>query len=214
MLTRKCTQALQFANELLNHPQKADPYEMCEMIGIEVILDKPITRDGYLVCCDGMKLIFISSRITNSHRRKFIVAHEIGHFLMHRDGLFCCSQISDYSSAVVNSSAQENEANAFASELLLPNEELKKLLPSTPIDFSTIIRIADRFDVSVTHAALQAVQSSNAENEVLLCYDGKKLKWFATENSGISYSRIPKCCPVDIASSSKCTDISVAWDSI
>lgn len=214
MLTRKCTQALQFANEMLNHPLKANPYELCQMIGIEVVEDKPINQDGYLVCCDGIKLIFISSKIENPHRRKFIVAHEVGHFLMHREGLFCCSHISDYGSAVVNSSVQENEANSFASELLLPIEELKKMLPSAPINFSTITGIADRFDVSVTHAAMQAVRSSNAENEVLLCYDRKKLKWFATANTGISYSRIPKYCPVDIAFSPKNSDITGAWNSM
>lgn len=214
MLTRKCTQALQFANEMLNHSQKANPYKLCKMIGIEVISDKPLTKDGYLVCCDGMKLIFISCKIANPHRRKFIVAHEVGHFLMHREGLFCCSHIADYGTAVVNSSVQENEANSFASELLLPIEELKKMLPSTPVNFSTITGIADRFDVSVTHAAMQAVRSSNAESEVLLCYDGKNLKWFATANMGISYSRIPRYCPVDIATSPKNSDITGAWDSM
>lgn len=214
MLPRKCTQALAFVNEILNHTEKADPYELCKMFGIEIISDKPIQQDGYLVCCDGMKLIFISSRIANPHRRKFIIAHEIGHFLMHRDGLFCCSNITDYGSAVVNSLAQENEANSFASEFLLPHEELKKMLPCEPVNFSTITEIADRFDVSVTHAAMQAVRSSNAENEVLLCYDGQKLKWYATANTGIRYSRIPKYCPVDIVTSSRITDISGAWNSM
>lgn len=214
MLTGKCTKALQFVNELLDFPQKANPYELCERIGLEVIPDKPINQDGYLVCCDGMKLIFISSKITNSHRRKFIVAHEIGHFLMHRAGLFCCNHITDYGTAVVNSSAQENEANSFASELLLPFAELKKMLPSAPVSFSTITEIANRFDVSVTHAAMQAVRSSNAENEVLLCYDGNNLKWFATANAGICYSRIPRHCPVDISTLPKKADISGAWNSM
>lgn len=214
MLTRKCTQAFAFVNEILNHPEKINPYELCEMFGIEVISDKPIHQDGYLVCCDGMKLIFISARITNPHRRKFIIAHELGHFLMHRDGLFCCSNITDYGSTIVNSSMQENEANSFASELLLPIVELKGMLPCEPVNFSIITGIAERFDVSVTHAAMQAVRSSNAENEVLLCYDGQKLKWYATANSGIYYSKIPKNCPVDIASSSSSIDISGAWTSL
>ena len=214
MLTRKCTQTLAFVNEILNHPEKINPYELCEVFGIEVVLDKPIHQDGYLVCCDGMKLIFISSRITNPHRRKFIIAHELGHFLMHRDGLFCCNNIADYGSTVVNSTVQENEANSFASELLLPIVELKAMLPREPVNFSTITGIADRFDVSVTHAAMQAVRSSNAENEVLLCYDGQKLKWYATANSEIYYSKIPKYCPVDLTASSSSMDISGAWTSL
>ena len=214
MLTRKCTQAVAFVNDILNHPEKANPYALCEVLGIEIISDKPILQDGYLVCCDGIKLIFISPKITNCHRRKFIIAHEVGHFLMHRDGLFCCNNIKDYGSAVVNSSVQENEANSFASEFLLPIDELKKMLPHGPVSFSTIMEIADRFDVSITHAAMQAVRSSNAENEILLCYDGRRLKWYATANTGVRYSRIPQYCPVDSFNSPSDSDITGPWDSL
>lgn len=214
MLTRKCMQALQVANEMLNHPENVNLCELRDLIGIEVISDKPINKDGYLVCCDGMKLIFVSSKITNTHRRKFIVAHEVGHFLMHRAGLYCCNNIRDDGTTVVNSSLQENEANSFASELLLPISELKKMLPVAPVNFSTVKRIADRFDVSITHAAMRAIQSSNAENEILLCYDGNKLKWFSSANAGIRYSCIPKFCPIDIDTAPRKTDVAGAWDAI
>ena len=65
------------------------PYELCKTLGIEIITDKPIHKDGYLVCQEGYKLIFVSSKIQNFDRRKFVISHEIGHFLLHRDNLYC-----------------------------------------------------------------------------------------------------------------------------
>jgi len=92
--------------------------------GIRVVLDKPLNKDGYLVCAGGQKLIFVSSKITNEHRQSFIAAHEIGHFLLHSGQLYGCSNISETKALIINSCDQESEANAFASELLLPKESL------------------------------------------------------------------------------------------
>lgn len=79
-------EALTFAQQVSN---LHSPYCLCRVLGIEIISDKPLHKDGYLVCRDGCKLIFVNSLIHNPHRRKFIVSHEIGHFLLHRDNLYC-----------------------------------------------------------------------------------------------------------------------------
>ena len=115
--------------------------------------DKPLHKDGYLVCCDGRKLIFINSLIQNLHRRKFIVSHEIGHFLLHRDSLYCCDNILEIGTSSINTSRQEYEANKFASEYLMPQDELIPLIPSKSLRFLDISKIANYFDVSMTSAA-------------------------------------------------------------
>ena len=77
-------QALEFIGLLSTSP--SNPYNLCNTFGIEVIDNEPINKDGYLVCDRGCKLIFVSSNITNRHRKKFIISHELGHFLFLRSG--------------------------------------------------------------------------------------------------------------------------------
>ena len=61
-------------------------------------------------------------------RRRFTIAHEIGHLLFNTS---CKSGLADYYD---ESSVFETEANAFASELLMPHEFLKRDLKGKKID--------------------------------------------------------------------------------
>jgi len=190
------------------------PYELCKTLGIEIITDKPIHKDGYLVCQEGYKLIFVSSKIQNFDRRKFVISHEIGHFLLHRDNLYCCSNVSEIGLSSINTSGQEYEANQFASEYLMPLKELTPLIPLQSLHFSDISQIADYFDVSMTFAALRAIRVSNTEDEILICYDGQKIKWFASADRTLRLRDIPQQCPIDLSKAPSQSDISGAWNSL
>lgn len=131
-------EALTFAQQVSN---PHSPYGLCRVLGIEIISDKPMHKDGYLVCRDGCKLIFVNSLIHNPHRRKFIVSHEIGHFLLHRDNLYCCDNILEIGTSSINTSRQEYEANRFASEYLMPQEELSRYFHQSHYNFQTFQKL-------------------------------------------------------------------------
>lgn len=83
------------------------------------------------------------NRNNSMARKRFTIAHELGHYcLHHRDG----DEISYADLRSTISSPKEAEANRFASELLMPEnlvkEEHNKLL------FPTVGALADRFAVS------------------------------------------------------------------
>lgn len=64
-------------------------------------------------------------------RRRFTVAHEIGHFLLHVPNLDVGEEIQDdtfYRSAL--SSSQERQANEFAADLLMPFHLINSLTES------------------------------------------------------------------------------------
>lgn len=191
-----------------------DPYSLCNTFGIEVIKNRPINKDGYLVCDRGCKLIFVSSNITNRHRKRFVISHELGHFLLHREKLYCCTNISEIGIAKINNNSQENEANYFASEYLLPQEQLSRMLPYELIRFSDIFKIATHFDVSVTMAAMKAIRLSNAEDEILLCYKSQKLKWFSSGDTSLYYKALPQKCPIDLTKAPLEVDIAGVWDTL
>jgi Zn-dependent peptidase ImmA (M78 family) len=69
------------------------------------------------------------------YRQRFDVAHEIGHLVMHVD-------------AEPGSKVVENQAHRFAAELLLPEEELRDLLPSKA-DWRILAKLKETYGVSL-----------------------------------------------------------------
>lgn len=211
MKSQKIMNAIEFLSEMSEKRYPINPFLICEQLEIKIKSDRPLEKDGYLICQNGKKVILVNGNISNCHRQKFIVAHELGHFLLHRNQLYSCDYISATTNHNVNTLAQEKEANEFASELLIPHKELIKYMPTRSILRSDILKIANEFDVSVTHAAMQAVLSSNAENEILVCYDQGRLKWYTTASRRIYPRMVPKRCPVDLEAAQQEVDIAGAW---
>ena len=154
----------------------ADPYKICYQFGVDIAFLNT-DNDGYLICSEGCKIIIISSRISNKHRKRFITAHELGHFLMHRETMFCCTNLDDTYANRLNTFDQEHEANEFASELLMPQDTLFEMMPEHEMHFRDISNLANRFDVSMTMCARKMVQASKSGKEILFYYNGEKLLW-------------------------------------
>lgn len=214
MSNMSVAEALSFVNQLvMNRP--ISPVDICNELGIRIVLSKPLKKDGYLVCAEGQKLIFVSSRVNNVHRQSFITAHEIGHFLLHSGQLYGCTNVSETKVLNLNSRDQETEANDFASELLLPKESLTKYIPSRRLCFEDIRRIATTFNTSITFSALKSVQCSKSEEEILLCYEGQRLKWYSLANNAVHQSLVPAQCPVpNVMQKNKPEDVYGVWDDL
>lgn len=208
------SQAIDFARRFMGKTACYNPLSLCKQLDIPVITDKELNKDGYLICSDGQKLIFVSSKVQNKHRQKFIIAHEVGHFFMHQDQMYGCSNVSLSSNAKVNTSRQERDANAFATELLAPIDELRSLIPNRSLRLSDISIIADYFDISLSHAAIKCIQNSKAENETLLCYNGDRLQWSVTNGAYKFRNRIPTRCPIDVGNITKAAHVKGIWDDL
>ena len=90
------------------------------------------------------------NRYESAERQRFTIAHEIAHFLLHRDMIG--DGIVDnilYRSSM--SSRIETEANQLAAELIMPRAHLKERLTamSKPVNSETALDLADEFRVSV-----------------------------------------------------------------
>lgn len=104
----------------------------------------------------------------NHHRRRFTIGHELGHFLLpwHRQTSFKCTteNIKDTSGDFKASRGQEieAEANAFASELLMPSGEFKKRLRrfGEP-DIAQVVELSSLFDTSIEATARRFMNLSD-----------------------------------------------------
>ena len=132
--------------------------ELAEVAGIQHIGE--LVTEGFegMLMTNSEKsqgIILVKAR-TNPQRRRFTIGHELGHFLLpwHRQLKFSCTpeNIRDLSGA--SSSARgiemEAEANAFASELLMPTAAFKKLLRANgKPDIEQLITLSAHFDSSI-----------------------------------------------------------------
>ena len=89
-------------------------------------------------------------------RINFVLAHEFGHYLRHRQELdeFFCSQ-RDVTQWDREDAARESDANQFASYLLMPIDDFRKQVSGQTIDLDLLGHCADRYGVSLTAATLK-----------------------------------------------------------
>lgn len=108
---------------------------------------------GFLALKEGRRVVVVNAN-HHANRRRFTVAHECGHFLLHGDPgrvFVDASPIffrDDRSSQGID--RREMEANAFAAELLMPEEELRARVarPIDVMDEVAVRRLASQFGVS------------------------------------------------------------------
>lgn len=101
------------AIELYKEYNTANPYELCDYLGIHVVKhDLPINIKGFFQCIYDEYIIFVNSNLEQTNP---VVCHELGHILMHShlNTVF----LEDHTRFVVN--RFENEADLFAATLLM-----------------------------------------------------------------------------------------------
>ena len=97
-------------------------------IGYEEVDDFPDTVDA-LIIADGAKFYAAVNARQHLHRQRFSLAHELGHFFLHREGMpedaVTIDNPPSGEADIPMKSAAEIEADLFAGELLVPLEMLK-----------------------------------------------------------------------------------------
>ncbi|NOQ71162.1 MAG: ImmA/IrrE family metallo-endopeptidase [Crocinitomix sp.] len=122
--------------------------------------------DGRIIHGDNKSLIVINENIEFDTRIKFTVAHELGHYLMHRDSPIIHSDNISSMSWFNNKNKeliaqQEYEANTFASELLLPTEIFKKEIQGIKFSPHLMKQLASKFGVSLSSMIYRFVEFGN-----------------------------------------------------
>lgn len=102
-----------------------------------------IAKSGSLSCIDGKWIMCINSS-HNPKRQRFTMAHELGHYILHKGKNIEFVDTTFFRSDEMDSI--EYNANEFASRLLMPEDKLRKLIDEDRI--KNIGELASIFDVS------------------------------------------------------------------
>lgn len=118
--------------------------------------------------------IIYNKDIKSQGRINFTLAHELGHYLLHRmelaDGVKC----SRFDMLRWNSTEgqREAEANEFASFFLMPRNTFEAMMKGHRIDLHLFQHIADYFNVSLTAAILKWIEFTDMRAMLVVATDG------------------------------------------
>jgi len=145
-------------------------------------------------------LILYNNQIIKPERINFTLAHEFGHYLLHRDEqiLFECSQedlsrFDDYAQ-------RETEANAFASQLLMPLHDFRKQVATNELNFDLMEHCTSRYQVSLTAATLKWIEFT-AKRAMMVVSRDEYILWARSSQSAFKsgvYIKTVDCPPVPV----------------
>lgn len=128
---------------------RVDLDEIAEKFNLSLI-EKPLTGcDGALLrSATGSKgIIVVKGSIREFGRKRFTVAHELGHFVLHGASAACISSdVGQWSDA----RQREKEADEFSAELLIPSDEVQPLVNSHEPSLQLIRRVAEEYETSLS----------------------------------------------------------------
>ena len=105
-------------NELCRKYGTSNPYDLAACLGIHIRFDRLGTMQGYFHQMSRVRQIVINEDLPE-HIEKFVLAHEIGHSIMHPG----CNT-SFLQSTFFSTDKLEIQANKFAAELIIQDVDL------------------------------------------------------------------------------------------
>jgi hypothetical protein len=119
--------------------------------------------------------IFYNTAIGSAGRINFTLAHEFGHYLMHRhahpNGIRCGDQDmvrwdSEYGQL-------EHQANVFSATLLMPLDDFRRQVPERQkVDLDVMSGCANRYRVSLIAALLRWLEYTDSRSVLVVSRDG------------------------------------------
>lgn len=118
-------------------------------------------------------------------RTRFSIAHELGHYYLdkHRAYLMSGGEVHQSRSEFANDAIVEQEADTFASTLLMPSRLARPLVNQGELNLDVIQELADTFKLSLVATSLRAVHISDfpcalvgiRDGSVAWCFRSKPL---------------------------------------
>ncbi len=129
--------------------------------------------------------LLYNSAIEVPGRIRFTMAHELGHYILHRQNgnTFECSE-ADLLQWDSVEKRQEAEADVFASYLLMPIDDFRRSIGSDSVDLNILDACARRYGVSLTAAILKWLEFTEQRAVLVMSTEGYML-WSRSSQSAL-----------------------------
>ena len=157
---------------------KADLDQLAAQLGLTIVEVDSQSFEGALLRSsrDLSGRILVRRGIRESGRRRFTVAHEIGHYILHVDQQIPCSPrvIEGWREG---QPTPEREADTFASELLLPTTETVQCVNRRWPSMEVVADVAEHFGTSLMAAGRKFCDVASQACAVVWSSQ-RKIRWF------------------------------------
>jgi Zn-dependent peptidase ImmA (M78 family) len=141
------------------------------------LIEKPLDNsEGRIVFGKDKAIITINSNINYPGKKRFVIAHELGHFEMHRN-VVAVHNDNDATLEFFQNGSQEAEANEFASELLMPEELFKKECEGKQFSPDLLRQLSERFQTSATSTVYRYFELGNHPICLFYSYNNQVRYW-------------------------------------
>ena len=164
---------------------KPDLDVLCDRLGIRVRQKEFDGFDGILLRSKTSQkgIIGVNAGIREASRKRFTVAHEIGHFVIphHRELAAACegTSIESFSRRLT---PPELEANEFAAELLLPSKVVADRFDLDNPSLSRISLVANDFETSLSATTWRFLDLTREPCAMVLSREGRA-HWYRTNDA-------------------------------
>lgn len=189
MREQRIEAARQCARQLLHRfgvvaPEHIRIEAFAAMLGIQILTVRLDGCDAQLVR-NGLRVtILVSDRNTDPGKRRFDIAHEIGHFLLGHPTRIPARIPGP---ETPGGSIYEKEASAFASELLMPERLVRSECDLSRVDLGVPKQIARHYNVSILTSAIRFTELAREPCAAVFSVANKmgtgKIKWVAQSAS-------------------------------
>lgn len=171
------------ARELISELRIEDPSEIeidliAAHLGVMVEEKEMQGSDGRMLRIGGCATISVRESIRFPGQKRFVIAHELGHVLLHpkvrQIDELSLAQASNWS---LNQEPEEIEANLFAAEILMPKSLFLPRIQRREPGFVLFNELARDFGTTVTAVAIQFIRYTKEECVLVASKNGYK-KWF------------------------------------
>jgi len=123
----------------------------------------------------GDEAIITVNANSTYRRKRFSIAHELGHWHHHRGKCLAC-RVEEYRPR--DSLSPERTADGYAADLLMPYYLFRPLArQQSKLTFKAVAALADTFNASKPATAIRLVESDHSP-ALLVCHGPRGRKWF------------------------------------
>ncbi len=148
-----------------------------------IVIEKPMDlADGKIIRGKSQTIIRINSNIYLQEKKRFALAHEIGHLLLH-DNLELHNDNPgsmnwfQYFENQAKRGKQEYEANDFAAELLMPEKIFRKEFQGKIFTPNLLKELSQRFQTSITSVIFRVLKLDLYPICIVYLYRGEVKYW-------------------------------------
>lgn len=165
----------------ISKPNQIDVEAIAGLLNVFINEKELIGAEACLLIHENYGLVSIQKNIHERGRKRFAIAHEIGHYLLHKSIVKKRDCTAEEFLRWYSTNDEEPEANVFAAELLMPETLFSLHCQGSHPNFRVISELADIFGASLTATAYRYVEIGNYPCALIAAREGR-IVWFTTSN--------------------------------